>query len=288
MYAVKYSRISKKFKNKEVLNDLHLEIPKGSIFFLLGLNGEGKTTLLKITLNLLYAQSGKILFNYDINKIGAVLDGMDVHCNLTGFQNLKYYSLLCGNYSKKKIEEIMTSVGLDFSNKRNVSKYSLGMKKRLLLAYSLIIVPDLIILDEPFNGLDPSGILEIKRLLISLKEKGVTIVLSSHLIRETEDIATHYGILNVGKISSIFSEKDLYEAVTCLMFDRKNEEDMEYYHKLIKLDIKLFVYVNGDIIKCFFESLHNRDDLDEFKNFIQCATLADYFLAVTGGRDYGG
>lgn len=195
-------------KNDLILKGLSMTVPNGSIYGFLGANGAGKSTTIRNILGLLKPQSGSItLFEKELlyNKkevfqnIGSLIESPSLYGHLNGPDHLK---IACQylNVSTKNNDALLDKVGLLQHRKKSVKKYSTGMKQRLGLAMALVHNPALIILDEPTNGLDPTGIREIRELLIQLQEDGKTIMLSSHLLSEIEKVATHVGILKEGKM----------------------------------------------------------------------------------------
>ena len=207
-------------KEKQVLNDINLQIPKGAIYGFLGPNGAGKTTTIRILLNLLKPGAGSVkIFGKPVNddpirtfsRIGALIETPSLYEHLTGLDNLMITSKM-RDIPESRVREVLETVGLSSDGGTHVKKYSLGMKQRLGLAIALLPSPDLLILDEPTNGLDPNGIIEIRELLLFLsKEHGVTILISSHLLSEIEKLVSHIGILNQGKILFQGSVKELQQ-----------------------------------------------------------------------------
>ncbi|TDE11025.1 ABC transporter ATP-binding protein [Dyadobacter psychrotolerans] len=208
--AIETSDLSFSFsKEQTVIKGLNLKIPKGSIFGFLGPNGAGKTTTIRLILDLLSPSSGAVeVFGKSLrdqrslvlSRIGALIETPSLYEHLTGFDNLKVTANLRG-IRQKRVGEALEMVGLDAQAGKYVRNYSLGMKQRLGLALALLSSPDLLILDEPTNGLDPSGILEIRELLRELNVKhGVTILVSSHLLSEVERLVSHVGIIGQGKM----------------------------------------------------------------------------------------
>ena len=197
-------------KQKDIHN-LELKVPKGSVYGFLGPNGSGKSTTIRLLLGLLKKQSGKVaLFGEPLNsssrlqaldKVGALIEHPSLYEHLTGYENLK----LAANYRRaiprERIEEVLAMVKLSDAKSKKVKAYSLGMKQRLGLAISLLSSPELIILDEPTNGLDPKGIIELRALIKELNTTyGTTIFISSHLLSEIEKTCTHVGIIRNGKM----------------------------------------------------------------------------------------
>ena len=197
------------FGQQKVLDQLTLEVPKGGIYGFLGPNGSGKTTTIKLLLNLLKSSEQNIsLFGQQITenrteilkKIGSLVEQPAIYPHLSGYENLKNRANLLG-ISKEKVMETLALVGLIEAAKKSAEKYSLGMKQRLGIGLALLDDPELLILDEPTNGLDPNGIIEVRNLIKELAEKQQkTIFISSHLLAEIEKIATHVGIINKGKM----------------------------------------------------------------------------------------
>jgi len=197
------------FGQQKVLDQLTLEVPIGGIYGFLGPNGSGKTTTIKLLLNLLKSREQNIsLFGQQITenrteilkKIGSLVEQPAIYPHLSGYENLKNRANLLG-VSKEKVMETLALVGLTEAAKKSAEKYSLGMKQRLGIGLALLDDPELLILDEPTNGLDPNGIIEVRNLIKELAEKQQkTIFISSHLLAEIEKIATHVGIINKGKM----------------------------------------------------------------------------------------
>lgn len=196
-------------KHNHALKDINLKIPQGSIFGFLGKNGAGKTTTLKLILGLLKKQEGDILlFNKNLKtnriellrRIGSLIESPSFYGHLSAKDNLiilqKIYQC-----PKKRIGEVLNLVGLSDCGSKKVSQFSLGMKQRLSIGIALLHQPELLILDEPTNGLDPKGIIEIRELLLKINsELGTTIVISSHLLSEVEKLVTHIAIINNGEL----------------------------------------------------------------------------------------
>lgn len=210
MYCIETNNLSHRFSEKEVvLNNIELQVPEGSIYGFLGPNGAGKTTTLKLILGLLKKQEGSIsVFNkaFESNRIeilknvGSLIESPSLYTHLTAKENLKIWQKVY-QCPMSRIDEVLAIVGLSETGKKKTGKFSLGMKQRLSIAIALLHSPSLLILDEPTNGLDPSGILEIRELLTKInKEQGITIIISSHLLAEIEKMVTHIGIINKGEI----------------------------------------------------------------------------------------
>lgn len=196
-------------KEKKVLNNISIKVPKGAIYGFLGPNGAGKSTTMRLLTGIIPEQGNAIkLFNQPLKeqlplvfyKIGSLVESPALYLHLSGLDNLRYIAKL-RNISEEKINETLELVDLTKDGNRKAKQYSLGMKQRLAIAMALLSEPELLMLDEPVNGLDPNGIIDIRKLLIKLnKEKGVTIFVSSHLLSEIEKMCTHVGIINKGKL----------------------------------------------------------------------------------------
>lgn len=198
-------------KTRKDIENLELKVPKGSIYGFLGPNGSGKSTTIRLLLGLLKKQSGTVaLFGESFNsktrlkslyKVGALIENPSLYEHLNAVDNLKIAANYRQNIPSERIDEVLEIVKLSHAKKKKVKAYSLGMKQRLGLAISLLSNPELIILDEPTNGLDPKGIIEMRALIKELNEKyGTTIFISSHLLSEIERTCTHVGIIRDGKM----------------------------------------------------------------------------------------
>ena len=196
-------------KGVKTLDDVNLDVPQGSIYGFLGPNGAGKTTTLRLLLGLLRNQHGKIgIFNKEfvshrleiLKNIGSLIEQPSLYGHLTAKENLEIYRRIY-KCDRKRIQEVLKIVGLENTGKKKAKQFSLGMKQRLSVAITLLHQPGLLILDEPTNGLDPNGIIEMRELLKKLnKEHGTTVLVSSHILNEVERMATHVGIIHKGKM----------------------------------------------------------------------------------------
>lgn len=210
MNSVEIRQLNHQFdKQNKILHDLSISVPKGSIYGFLGPNGAGKTTTLRLVLGLLKRQVGSIkVFEKEMSSnrinnlknIGSLIEMPSLYGHLTAKENLEIYRKLY-KLSKERVQEVLEIVDLAKTGKKKVKGFSLGMKQRLSIAIALLHSPELLILDEPTNGLDPNGIIEMRNLLKKLNEEnGTTIMISSHLLPEIEKIATHVGIIHHGKM----------------------------------------------------------------------------------------
>ncbi len=219
-YAIETVGLNYNFGNQNVVKNLSLQVPNGSIYGFLGPNGAGKTTTIKILLNLLNSPKDTVfIFGKEINanriaslkRMGALVEQPAIYTHLTGKENLINRCILLG-IKKSKCDEMLKLVGLTDAADKKAGNYSLGMKQRLGIALALISDPELLLLDEPTNGLDPNGIIEIRNLMIELTSKhGKTILVSSHLLAEIERTATHVGIINHGQLLFQGTINDLHD-----------------------------------------------------------------------------
>jgi ABC-type multidrug transport system ATPase subunit len=230
MYCIEIKNLSHKFKsNQVVLNSVNLQVPIGSIYGFLGPNGAGKTTTLRLMLGLLKKQEGEIIvFNQTfennrisiLQKIGSLIESPSVYAHLTANENLLVWQKIYQS-DQQGIEDVLQMVGLTNTGNKKAGDFSLGMKQRLGLAVALLNNPTLLILDEPTNGLDPNGIVEMRELLTDLNKKhGITILISSHLLAEIEKLVTHVGVINKGSI--------LFEGTLEELMDKQAKNSIVY------------------------------------------------------------
>ena len=255
-YVIETVDLSKKFPNKLAVDKVNIHVEKGDIYGLIGKNGAGKTTTMKMILGTLFPTEGKIFLfgndnlNLERRRIGSLIEAPGLYKGCTAFENMKRFSLLYGG-DDEEINGLLEFVGLADAGKMKVRNFSLGMKQRLGLALALLGRPEVLVLDEPTNGLDPAGIKEIRDIIVKLnKEHGVTFIISSHLLDELGKIATYYGILNNGQLVEEVSAAELKERTkTCLIIESDDIDQTVVVLKeaglldnfLVK-DGKLFIY----------------------------------------------
>lgn len=208
-YAIDTQELTRRFGKRETVKQINLKVPKREIYGFLGPNGAGKTTTIRMLLGLIRSSSGDIrILGKDLNKhrmdilkdVGSLVESPSYYAHLSGYKNLKIMALIHG-IQESRIQEVLEWVRLSQAAHRPVKSYSLGMKQRLGIAMALITNPKLLILDEPTNGLDPSGIQEIRELITRLpRDFDITVLLSSHLLSEIEQVATWVGIINQGEL----------------------------------------------------------------------------------------
>ncbi len=221
-YILKTNLLTKQFKKQKAVDSISIQIERGAIYGLIGRNGAGKTTFLRMISGLAKPTSGEMelmglssvdgKINTSFERVGCLIEQPGIYKNMNAFENLKLKAMCCGVYSKDYINQKLALVGLDYVGKKAVGNFSLGMKQRLGIAMAMIGEPDLLVLDEPINGLDPQGIIEVRDIIHKINhEQNVTIVISSHILEELSKIATHYGIINNGKLLEQLSRDELMD-----------------------------------------------------------------------------
>lgn len=204
-YLVQTTSLTKRFRSQTAIENINLTIESGSIYGLLGPNGAGKSTLLKHLVGLLRPTHGQVLMfgepwqRKHLWHIGTLIEAPALYGHLTAYENLKVHTCLLG-LSVRRIDEVLEQVELGSVGTKKVSQFSLGMKQRLGIASALLSKPRLLILDEPTNGLDPVGIREMRQLMQRFREQGITILVSSHILAEVEQVVTHLGIISKGQL----------------------------------------------------------------------------------------
>lgn len=204
-YMIQTKNLNKSYKKQEVNKDISLLVPKNSIYGLLGPNGAGKSTLLKMLTGMINPTSGEIIYKEkpwsrnDLLEIGSLIEQSPIYENITARENLKVRTLLY-NLPDSRIEDVLEIVNLTNTGNKKAGKFSMGMKQRLGIAIALLNNPKLLILDEPTNGLDPIGIGDLRELIKSFPKKGITVIISSHILSEVEQIADYIGIIANGQL----------------------------------------------------------------------------------------
>ena len=248
-YTLQTFELCKKYEGRSVVQNVSMHVPKGQIYGLLGRNGAGKTTIMKMVLGLVKKDSGSVtLFNQEMAdyqsgiyaRIGSTIESPGFYSNLTAVENLSVFSRLRGKVDRNKIRNALGVVGLPYQDKKIFSKYSLGMKQRLAIANAIINDPELLILDEPTNGLDPIGIVEMRILIRRLShECGKTILISSHQLSEMEQMVDWIGIIHEGRMLEECSYQQLEENRHSYirLAVKEPEQVYEYLKKLFQLKI---------------------------------------------------
>lgn len=299
-YIIETKNLTKTYGISTVVNNINLHVPKGKIYGLLGRNGAGKTTAMKMMLQLVSPTEGTIrLFgiNHKENthalygKIGSIIETPGFYSNLTGYENLQILAKLRGKVAEKAVKQALEVVGLDKETKKVFANYSLGMKQRLGIAAAIMHEPELLILDEPINGLDPIGISEMRSLLSELsRSKGTTIFISSHVLSEIEQIADMIGVMHEGRLVEEVNMIELHKRNRkYTQFDlsdgKKAAKLLENHYQITDYGVEGntvrvygFTHRVGEINKTFVENglLVTQINASEEK-------LEDYFTNLIGG-----
>lgn len=238
-YILQTDNLSKVYGVKTVLDNVSIHVPKKSIYGLVGKNGAGKTTLMRIICGLTQQSDGSYTFlgksNDDTvrNNMGILIEKPGIYEHMTALENLRYFSLLFGIQSQD-YHRILEMVGLQNAEKKKARQFSLGMKQRLGIAISLLGNPDLLILDEPINGLDPEGVYEMRKMLETLnRQYGTTIIIASHILSELYKLATDYAIIDGGRLIAEFSKETLENACSSGVLVTVEPEYLQYAKTLI-------------------------------------------------------
>jgi bacitracin transport system ATP-binding protein len=300
-YIIETINLTKKYGEQYALKDLNIHVKPQRIYGLLGRNGAGKTTAMKLILNLTLATSGEVkIFGESMKKnekrilprIGNLIESPGFYPNLTGTENLRIFAELRGIPKKNAIKESLDLVSLPYKDKKLFSEYSLGMKQRLAIALAIMHDPELLILDEPINGLDPIGIAEVRKLLRNLcDEKKKTVLISSHILSEIQLLADDIGIIDKGILLEEESLDEIEEKNHRYMGFRISDvsqgarilEDTFHTNNFdINSEGKICLYDMGlsmaKIVHCFVDN-----GLDILDAHIYENTLEDYFKELTGG-----
>lgn len=291
MKVLETNGLSMNYGTKKALSDVSVSVNAGEIYGLVGKNGAGKTTLMKIVLGLLPGYSGELKLFESENlgdgrkNIGALIETPVFFENMTGYQNLKYYRMAYGLDSSIDLEELLRDVKLADARDKKFKAYSLGMKQRLGIAFSLLGNPDFLVLDEPINGIDPEGIVEIRNLLKDLVNKGKTILISSHILSELEHLCDRICIIENGEVVDLIeSKKDKklrYHTVIKTSDDNKFKKILEE----LKIEISKDSVIVGDfdidkVLKKVYENGLSIVELERRKD-----NLEEYYLGRLEGRN---
>lgn len=284
--------LCKSFGRKQILKDLSFEIDEGDILAFIGPNGSGKTTTIKLILGLQKIDKGKVIINgFDvekdfvkaIEKVGAIVENPDTYMYLTGWQNLKMIANLYKGVTDEEIKEIVKLVNLEKRINDKVSKYSLGMRQRLGIARALINKPNVLILDEPTNGLDPEGIKDLRNLLKKLAKEGMGVLISSHNLAELESFCNKVLIIDNGKIIETSEVSEFKNNGNKYIFKVSNTQglDLEGIYQ-VKGDEFVYDGSKEEIAKLIKTLVKKNVDVYEVK--MEELTLEEAFLKKTGGN----
>lgn len=298
-YVLKTNALSKTYKNFKALHGLTMSVPKGAIYGFVGKNGAGKTTLIRLICGLQTPTSGDFtLYGIKNNsrnivksrrRMGAVVETPSIYPDMSAEENLKQQYMILGLPSYDGLEELLKLVGLENTGKKKAKHFSLGMKQRLGIAIALVGDPDFIVLDEPVNGLDPQGIVEMRELLLKLnREHQITILISSHILDELSRLATHYGIIDSGRMVKELSAEELESACRkCVRMEVTDTGVLARVLDSMKLDYKIIsrttadVYAKANVTQlaaalakehCEILSMQEKDE-----------SLESYYISLVGG-----
>ncbi|MEO1769427.1 ABC transporter ATP-binding protein [Candidatus Enterococcus ferrettii] len=294
--------LCKSYGSFKALNRLTMTVPKGAIYGFVGKNGAGKTTLIRLICGLQQPSSGEFTLygkrNTDKHwvrsrrRIGAVVETPSIYLEMSAKNNLKQQYRILGLPSYDGLDELLTLVGLDKTGKRKARNFSLGMRQRLGIAIALVGDPDFLVLDEPVNGLDPQGIIEIRELILELnRKKQITVLISSHMLDELSKLATHYGFIDNGRIIKEMSAADFeaasrkcirLEVTDILALSRVLEEMNLEFTTLSDTQADIFAKVNVTQLvmalaeaDCGVLSMQEKDE-----------SLESYYVSLIGGNSH--
>ncbi len=258
-YVLRTNALSKKYRDFKALDGLSMNVPKGAIYGFVGKNGAGKTTLIRLICGLQEPTSGEYTLygrkntDKDVVKsrrrMGAVVETPSIYLGMTAEDNLKQQYRILGLPSFDGLNEILQLVGLEKTGKKKAKNFSLGMRQRLGIAIALVGDPDFLVLDEPVNGLDPQGIIEMRELILKLnREKQITVLISSHILDELSKLATYYGFIDNGHIVKEISAEELEAA--CRKCVRMEVSDVKSLVRILdgmKIDYKILSQTTADV-----------------------------------------
>lgn len=298
-YVLKTNNLSKNYRQFKALNGLTMNIPKGSIYGFVGKNGAGKTTLIRLICGLQQPSSGDYTlygrkctekdFAKSRRRMGAVVETPSIYLDLSAEDNLKQQYRILGLPSFDGLNEILTLVGLGNTGKKKAKNFSLGMRQRLGIAIALAGSPDFLILDEPVNGLDPQGIIEIRELILKLnREQQITVLISSHILSELSKLATHYGFIHNGYIVKEISSEELQAACRkCVHMEVSDTKPLARVLDEMKIEYKILSSTQADVfaklrvsqmasalekVNCEIISMQEHDE-----------NLESYYMNLVGG-----
>ncbi|MEY8433712.1 ABC transporter ATP-binding protein [Lachnospiraceae bacterium 48-42] len=298
-YILQTSHLSKTIDGKQLVTDVNIHVKKGEVYGFLGPNGAGKTTVMKMLTNLWKPTSGTVaLFgkaleknSYEVLKrMGSIIEFPTFYDHMSGKDNLQLHCEYMGYYNKGSVEEALGMLGLSDAADKPAGSYSLGMKQRLGIARAILCKPELVILDEPTNGLDPAGMKQIRDLFRMLcTEYGMTLMISSHLLPEIESIADTVGVIHHGKMMKEISMKEIAETNTAYIELAVEDTKKAAYVLAEKMQLSNFKIVNDSGIRIYEQGVTTQKISRELMaNDVEIAsisqhteTLEDYFLKIT-------
>lgn len=301
-YVLETNGLSKRYRAFMALNGLNMHIPKGSIYGFVGRNGAGKTTLFRLICGLQEPTSGSFILygakNTDTKierarrRMGAVVESPAVYPDMTAEENLRQQYLMLGMPSADGIAELLHLVGLDGMGKKKVKNFSLGMRQRLGIAVALAGNPDFLVLDEPVNGLDPQGIIEMRELILKLnREHGITVLISSHILDELSRLATHYGFIDSGHMVKEMSAEELeMRCRKCTRVETTNSkvlarvlDHLGAEYRVVD-DAKVDVFADVQVTKLAVEALKENCVIYSMKE--RDESLESFYMNLIGGAHH--
>ena len=302
-YILRTVCISKKYHSKNVLNKVNMNIARGDIYGFVGENGSGKTTIIRIITGLISPTEGEIelfgvpSYSADIEsarkKVGAIVESPSIYRNMTARENLEMQAIILGIKDNKKIEKTLSDVGLLYllDDNKKAKNFSLGMRQRLGIAMALLGDPEFIILDEPMNGLDPAGIVEVRELILRLnRERNITFLISSHILTELSLVANKYGIISHGTlIKEIYADELNNEIKPTTVIESSDPEALYEVVSAYVPKNELALLDNGVRItgNINFNQLLNEIVLENIEILsINCnkSNIEGYYLSLMGGK----
>ncbi|WP_128853776.1 ABC transporter ATP-binding protein [Bacillus sp. CDB3] len=294
---VKVDRLTKRIGSKTLVENISFEVKKGEVVGLLGPNGAGKTTLMRMMVGMIRMTEGEVWidgqsvkqqFEKTAAKIGAVIEAPEFYPFLSGYENLTYFGRMNGNVTEERIDEVVQLLGMGQVIDRKVKAYSLGMRQRLGIAQALIHDPDVLILDEPTNGLDPSGIHEMRMYIKKIAhEQGKAVLVSSHLLSEVELMCDRVIIIQHGEYvatQNIQSDKkEETEKIHIRVDDVNKATEVLEYDVLVK-ENELVINVKDEEIPTILRTLMEKN-IQVYRVYEERKTLEEQFLELTGGKD---
>lgn len=299
-YLLTTNSLTKRYGNQRAVNAVNIHVRKGDIYGLIGRNGAGKTTILKMLSGLaaptdgdftLFGESGKKAYAC-LSRVGALIESPGLYPNMSAAENLRLKCLAMGVRQNGTVNELLKTVGLENAGRKRVRNFSLGMKQRLGIALALVGSPDLVILDEPINGLDPQGIAEIRETVSELnKKKNITFIISSHILEELSKIATVYGIINDGIIVEELTAAEL-TAKCSEHIELKTDDTGKACTVLERMGIENYKVTDSSTVQ-IFERLGDGGDITmalaengvrTLGITVKNEALEDYYLNLTGGN----
>ena len=296
-------KITKRYREKLAVDNVSIHVERGEIYGLIGRNGAGKTTLLKMIAGLAFPTSGSFSLsgaNGETEaqmrmKVGVLIEDPGLYANLSAFQNMKAKGIAYGVNNDKYYRDLLDFVGLGAVGNKPVKNFSLGMKQRLGIGLAMVNSPELLLLDEPINGIDPQGIVEIRDLIGRLsKERNISVIISSHILEEMSKLANQYGILDHGRMIDTFSHQELLRRCR-ERIELRTSDPVKACMVIEKMGITEFKIMDGSLIQ-IYERLDGSGDivLELAKNNIKTLgievkneALEDYYLSLTSERNTG-